>query len=813
MNIKEKINKLLKKRVLILDGATGTEFQKRGMPSGACPEIWCLENPRIVQAIHSDYQKSGADVVYTCTFGANRFKLEQYDVRNVRKVNSRLARLAKDAVGEKAMVAGDIGSTGQFVKPFGDVDFEEAVEVFKEQAGGLLEGGVDIFVIETMMDIQEARAALIAVKEVTDAFVMVTMTFEQDGRTLNGTDPVTALITLQSLGADAVGCNCSTGPEGMLEYIKMMKPYAKVPLVAKPNAGIPKLVGDETVFDMPPAEFASFGKKYVSAGVNIMGGCCGTSPEHIYAFRKEIQKEKPHAPFRKSISALSSARNFIVPEKDKPLCIVGERINPTGKKALQQELLDGKMSLIRQMAKEQKRYGAGLLDVNVGVPGIDEVKTMHDVVCLLSTIIDLPLVIDSSNIKAIETALRIYPGRALINSISGEEEKLKKLLPIAAKYGAMFILLPLTDREIPTTAENRKKIIKSVFKNAVEVGFTKDDIVLDALVMTVASDSMAAMETLKTIEWVSRKFKCNTIIGLTNVSFGMPQRKWINAAFLAMAQASGLTFAIANPSNEEVMSVKMAGDVLTQKDKDAASFISYFPEKFHVSKPEVKTGKSSPGQEVFQAVLEGNREEINEFIKKALSLGTDADSLVNEIMIPAIIEVGDLFDRKEYFLPQLIASAETMKRGLEYLAPYLKKDVSTREAKAPVLLATVKGDIHDIGKNIVLLMLKNHGFNVIDLGKDVSPEKIIEEIKIYRPAIVGLSALMTTTMVNMKEVIDMARREGLRCKFIIGGAVVSKSYARSIGAEYAKDGVGAVRLAQRLCAESHDEDLKQEDES
>jgi 5-methyltetrahydrofolate--homocysteine methyltransferase len=811
LDIKDKIKKILKKRVLILDGAWGTELQKRGMPRGACPEIWCLENPRIIQTINSDYQKSGADVVYTSTFGANSFELGQYNVHNIREVNSRLAKISKDAVGEKAMVAGDIGPTGQFVKPFGSIDFDEAVEVFKEQARGLLEGGVDLFVIETMMDIQEARAALIAVKEITDAFVMVTMTFDEDGRTLNGTDPVTAVITLQSLGADAVGCNCSTGPEEMLQYIKAMKPFAKVPLVAKPNAGIPKLVGDETIFDMSPAGFASFAKRYVSTGVNIMGGCCGTSPEHIYAFKKEIQKEKPLAPFRKSISALSSARKFIVLEHDKPLCIVGERINPTGKKALQQELIDGKMSLIRQMSKEQKRNGAELLDVNVGVPGIDEVKTMHEVVSLLATVTDLPLVIDSSNIEAIETALRIYPGRALINSISGEKEKLKKLLPVAAKYGAMFILLPLTDKEIPEKAERRKKIIKSVFKKAGKFGFTKDDIVADGLVMTVASDSTAPVETLKTIEWCSRKFGCKTIAGLTNVSFGMPQRKWINAAFLAMAQASGLTLAIANPSNEELMSVKMAGDVLTQKDKDASSFISYFPETSHIGKPDAEAEKALPGHEVFQALLEGNREEILDFTEKALSTGMAAGSIVQDIMTPAIKKVGDSFDKKEYFLPQLIASAETMKKGLLYLDPYLKKDVSKREEKATILLATVKGDIHDIGKNIVALMLKNHGFNVIDLGKDIPAERIVEEIKSSRPDIVGLSALMTTTMVNMKEVIDLARKEGLKCQFVIGGAVVSKSYAQSIGAEYAKDGVGAVRLAQRLCAESHDEDLRQED--
>jgi len=798
VNIKSKIINLLKRRILILDGATGTELQKRGMPHGACPETWCLENPRIIQTIHSDYQKSGADVIYTCTFGANRFKLGQYDVRNIGEINRRLALLVRDAVGEKTLVAGDIGPTGQFVEPFGDIGFEEAVEIFKEQVSGLLEGDVDLFVIETMMDIQEARAALIAVKEVTDAFVMVTMTFDKDGRTLNGTDPVAALITLQSLGADAVGCNCSTGPEEMLEYIAAMKPFAKVPLVAKPNAGIPKLINNKTVFDMQPVDFASFGKEYVSTGANIMGGCCGTAPDHIYELKKEIQGEKPLAPFRKSISALSSAGNYIVLEKDKPLCIVGERINPTGKKSLQRDLLEGNMSLIRKLSKEQKENGAQLLDVNIGVPGIDEKKTMHDVISLLSTITDLPLVIDSSNIEAIKEALRLYPGRALINSISGEEAKLKKLLPIAGKYGAMFILLPLTDKEIPDTAEKRKEIIKSIFKEAEHYDFTRDDIVVDGLVMTVASDSKAALETLKTIEWCSHKFKCNTLIGLSNVSFGMPQREWINATFLAMAGAAGLTLAIANPSNEALMNIKMAADVLTQKDKDASSFVSHFSGTSYTDEIEVKAEKISPEQKVFQAILEGNREDISDFTKEALSSGIVAEKLVQDIMIPCIIKVGDLFDKKEYFLPQLIASAETMKKGLEYLDPYLKKDVSTQEVKATILIATVKGDIHDIGKNIVSLMLENHGFNVIDLGKDITAERIIEEIKRLRPVIVGLSALMTTTMVNMKDVIDLARKEGLDCKFMAGGAVVSKSYARSIGAEYAKDGVGAVRLAQKL---------------
>ncbi len=803
MSIKNNINSILKKRALILDGATGTELQRRGMPVGACPEIWCLENPHIIRAINSDYQRSGADVVYTCTFGANRLKMEQYNVHNIKDINRRLAGLSRDAVGKKAMVAGDIGPTGQFVKPFGDIDFEEAVDVFKEQAMGLLEGGVDLFVIETMIDIQEARAALIAVKEITDLFVMVTLTFEEDGRTLGGTDPATALITLQSLGAAAVGCNCSAGPEGMLGFIAAMKPYAKIPLVAKPNAGMPEIIDNKTVFDMPPARFASFGKEYISTGINILGGCCGTTPDHIRELKKEIQEEKPTAPFVKSISALSSAGKFIILEENRPLCIVGERINPTGKKALQQELLDGKMSIVRELASEQKRNGAALLDVNVGVPGADEEKIMHNVINFLPTVTDLPLVIDSSKIEAIEKALRLYPGRALLNSISGEEEKLKRLLPIAAKYGAMFILLPLTDKEIPATARRRKEIIQSVFKEAALLGFARDDIVVDGLVMTVASDSGAALETLKTLEWCSNKFRCNTVIGLSNVSFGMPQRKWTNATFLAMAEAMGLTMAIANPSSEEMMNIKMAADLLTQKDKDATSFISYFSGISPSATPLIKgEGWSSPEQKVFQAVLDGNREEIIDLAKEALSSGAAADRLVQDVMVPAIVRVGDLFDKREYFLPQLVAGAEAMKKGLEYLTPLLRKDLPEQKKKEIILLATVKGDIHDIGKNIVSLMLRNHGFNIIDLGKDVPAEEIIKRIKLSQPAIVGLSALMTTTMVNMKDVVELARAEGLDCKFIVGGAVVSKSFAHSIGAEYAKDGVGAVRLARRLCTES-----------
>jgi 5-methyltetrahydrofolate--homocysteine methyltransferase len=791
---KSKIIKLLKKKILILDGAMGTELQTRGMPPGVCPEAWCSEHPEAIQEIHRAYAQAGADIVYTCTFGANRFKLREYGIENVHEINRTLAQSARAAVGKGTFIAGDIGPTGRFVEPFGDLPFEEAVSAFKEQVLGLLEGGVDLVVIETMMDIQEARAALIAVKECCDLFTMVTMTFEQDGRTLNGTDPVTALITLQSLGADAVGCNCSTGPDDMLSFIKAMKPYATVPLAAKPNAGLPRLLGGKTVFDMSAAEFAPYGRPLAEAGVNLMGGCCGTMPAHIAALRQASLTEQPMAPCRKGLAALSSSRRHRILDPMKPLCVVGERLNPTGKKALQQELLEGRMTLVRQIAREQEQQGADLLDVNVGVPGLDEVKTIRQIVNLLAAGTALPLVIDSPKVETIEAALRQYPGRALINSISGEKDKYEKLLPLAAKYGAMFILLPLTEGEIPETAEKRRSIIQAVCREARRYGLTKDDLVVDGLVMTVASNPRAAAETLKTVQWCTESLHCRTILGLSNVSFGMPERRWINATFLAMAQALGLTMAIVNPASEELMNTKRAGDVLMQKDRDAAAYIRHFART-----PQAEpTEAAAPDRKVHQAILEGNREDVVALVEAALMSGIEAGRLVDDIMVPAIIEVGDLFDKKTYFLPQLIASAETMRLGLSHLEPRLQHQATAREHKGTVLLATVRGDIHDIGKNIVALMLKNYGYQIIDLGKDVPAEAVIAAMKAQQPDVVGLSALMTTTMIHMKKVMDLAAKEGLSQRFVLGGAVVTRAYADSLGAAYAKDGVEAVRVIEKL---------------
>jgi len=790
-------------RVILLDGATGTELQARGMPEGVCPELWCLDNSSCIRSVHEDYIQAGSDVIYTCTFGANRFKLLEYGASTIEEINTELAGIAKKAAGENCLVAGDIGPTGRFIEPFGEVAFDEAVEVFKEQARGLIKGGADLIVIETQLDIQEARAALIAVKELSDIFTMVSMTYESSGRTLGGTDPVSALITLQSLGADAVGCNCSTGPEGMIPLVRAMQPYATVPLMAKPNAGLPKLRDGKTYFDMQPDQFCTHAADFISSGVRLIGGCCGTTPAHIKELKKATSALTSQEPGMKAVSALSSAQKTVFFQKNSPLAIIGERINPTGKKTLQEELLHGKTGLAKQYAREQAHSGADVLDVNVGMPGIDETATIRTVVKDLAVSTSVPLCIDSALPEAIEAALRVYPGRALINSISGEEHKRDQLMKIAKKYGAMFILLPIGGKKLPRTAPERISIIEDIFSAAEDYGFAREDVIVDALTLAVSADQDAAMETLRTIRWCADDFGCMSVLGLSNVSFGLPERTWINSAFVAMAISEGLTHAIANPLSSEFMNIKRASDVLMRRDRQAREYISHFAGAKEGSgsgglNNEQAGQKVSAGQRVYNAIVEGNRDEIVSLIEEALHGKLSPHTIVNTHMVPAIREVGDLYDKKIYFLPQLISSAETMKKGFEHLEPLIKKDDLLSSKKGRILLATVKGDIHDIGKNIVALMLKNQGFEVIDLGKDVPHEDIVDAARLHKPDIVGLSALMTTTMVNMKEVIDLSREAGLACRFMVGGAVVTGSYAQSIGAHYAKDGVEAVKLAESL---------------
>jgi len=794
------IKKILKDRLLVLDGATGTLLQESGMPNGVSPELWCIENPDVISSIYKNYIDSGADVVYTCTFGGNRYKLNQYDESaDIFEVNKRLAEIAREAVGEQGMVAGDIGPTGKFIEPFGDLSFEDAVECFKEQVRGLDAGGVDLFVIETQMDIQEARAALLAVKECTDKYVIVTMTYEPDGRTLNGTSPVAALVTLQALGADAVGTNCSVGPKGMLEYVKQMMPYAKVPIAIKPNAGMPRIENGDTVFEMDADEFASYAQEFINAGVSIIGGCCGTTPSHIKALKAALKDIKPQitSKFTQGV-VLSSARNIERISADNKFTVIGERINPTGKKQLQQELLENKFGLVRAMARDQYNSGATLLDVNVGMPNINEADLLPKVVKVLSGFSPLPLVLDSSNPQAMENALRIYPGRALINSISLEKVRIEKMLPLAKKYGAAFIALPLSDDEIPKKSEERIKFVQELISRAEELGISKNDIVVDALVMAISADSTAGKVALETIKWCSDN-NLVTTLGLSNISFGLPQRKWVNSTFATLGIANGLTSAISNPCDVEFMNIKLAADLLLDKDRDATAYVKRFSDNVAGAKRKEEFGHLPLEQQIYQGIIDGIRDEIKPLVTKAVDQGFDVDMLVNEYMIKAISETGDLFAQQIYFLPQLIASAETMKAAFAIVEPLIKKkDVSKSAGR--VIMATVEGDIHDIGKNIVVLLLQNHGFEVLDLGKDVSGEQIVEAIKEFKPDMVGLSALMTTTMVRMPEIIRYVHETLVNEKisFMVGGAVITPSFAESIGAVYAPDGVAAVETAKKI---------------
>jgi 5-methyltetrahydrofolate--homocysteine methyltransferase len=550
MNPKNRILSPLRKRVLILDGAMGTELHKRGLPAGVCPEAWCLANPTAVAEIHTAYREAGADIVYTSTFGANRLKMGQYGLTNVRETNRLLAGIAVKAAG-KGLVAGDIGPTGHFVEPFGDLPFEEAVALFREQAQGLLEGGVDLFVIETMMDIQEARAALIAVREVCDLFCMVTMTYEKHGRTLNGTDPLSALVTLQSLGADAVGCNCSAGPEGMIGLIAAMKPHATVPLVAKPNAGLPQLVGNTTVFDLDAAGFAGFGGTLAAAGVNLMGGCCGTTPAHIRALRDSLTAGKPVAPFHRSLAAVSSARNTVILEKGSPLAVVGSRLNAAENEALHQGLLKQDLVPVRQAARSQEKEGAQILLLKIGAADLDEAKTSRKILETLAPTTRSSFLIDAEQVETVEQALRFYPGRLLV-LIAGDEAA--ALLPVVAKYGALPLIRIATPDGIPA---NRAAVRKAV-ADARGQGFTKQALVIDC---TPPTENPAALrEALGMISWCEQSLDCRTLLDFTGIGKGLPEQSWLQASLLAAAQALGLTIAVTDTSVAEIMRIRAAGD-------------------------------------------------------------------------------------------------------------------------------------------------------------------------------------------------------------------------------------------------------------
>jgi len=811
---KQEFKNYCKDKIIYLDGAMGSNLMKKGMPQGVCPEHWILEHKDVVLELQKAYVNAGTNILYAPTFTANRPKLYEYGLSDsLNLINRDIVALSKQAADGKALVAGDITMTGIPLKPIGSMEFDELVEIYKEQGQALVEAGVDLFVVETMMSLQECRAAVLALKEVSDLPIMVTMTFEQTGKSQYGTDAKTAAIVMAAMGVDAIGANCSSGPDKLVDVIREMSDVVDIPIIAKPNAGLPFVDSNgETAYDMSAEEFAVHMSAIVEAGATIIGGCCGTTPEYI---KETVSKN--YLPAKKErvtgVRHLTSERKTFSFGLDDSFFVIGERINPTGKKALQEELRAGNLSRVLQFASEQEENGAKVLDVNLGMSGVDEKALMCQVVDLLLEESELPLCIDSSHVDVIEAALRRYPGRALINSISLETEKFEKLLPIAKKYGAMFILLPLSDKGLPESLEEKIGIIETIQAKALSMGFTKEDIIVDGLVTTVGANPMAGIETLETIAYCKENGYATTC-GLSNISFGLPERGYINAAFLSMAITKGLTMAIANPNQTLLMDTALACNLLNRKENSDIVYIEAINAQKEAgiladnknvsvlgkSGNDVKKDKTtlSSIELLKEAVLKGRRNDSAEIAKKCVEEGNNPQELLNNVLIPAINEVGDLFEKGKYFLPQLIAAAETMKNAIEVLEPLMQKTDSAEQMPV-VIIATVSGDIHDIGKNLVALMLKNYGFRVIDLGKDVDRDTIIETAIKEDAKLIALSALMTTTMKEMKEVIDLAKEKGVTAKFLIGGAVITQDYADEIHADaYGKDAAEAVKCASRL---------------
>lgn len=835
---REEFSTLSKCHILYLDGATGSNLVKAGMPSGVCPEQWILEHRDVMLKLQKDYVQAGTNILYAPTFTANRIKLSEYHLeKNMSAMIHELVAISREAAtsspGHTVLVAGDLTMTGEQLKPMGKMELEDLIDIYKEQILSMVDAGVDLLVVETMMSLAETRAALIAAKEVCDLPVIATLTFEADGRTLFGTDAKTAAIVLESLGASAIGANCSTGPAQMESIISDMVTHTRIPVIAKPNAGLPFLdENGNTCYNMEAEEFAEEMDILVNAGAAILGGCCGTTPEFIRQIHDRFGTEAKATAARRpeGIRYQTSERITHSFGLEDGFFVVGERINPTGKKALQAQLKEGSFEKVIQFAEEQEACGAKVLDINMGMSGIDEKASMLRALEEVSGVTNLPLSLDSSYVEVLEAALRHYPGRALVNSVSLETEKFEKLLPIVAKYGAMFILLPLSDAGLPKDIDEKKEIIHKIYDRATSLGMHKEDIVVDGLVATVGANPKAALETLETIRYC----KANgfaTICGLSNISFAMPERSFVNTAFLTLAIQAGLTMAIANPSQELLVSCALATDLLLNKEEAALRYIEYaggvrerreekeaeLARKLSllesqgaangqtsnagsVEKAAVEKGSqiNEMQDKLKTAVLKGNRNGIVKITKEALESGEKPAELLNQVLLPAINQVGEYFDQGKYFLPQLIASAEAMKNSIEVLEPLLQTG-SAGEEMPVVVIATVEGDIHDIGKNLVALMLKNHGFHVIDLGKDVPQAKILETAREHHAEFIALSALMTTTMQRMREIVAAAKQEGITAKIIIGGAVITQEYADEIGADgYSKDAADAVKLAKSL---------------
>ena len=786
MNIRD----FIKNNIVYLDGGMGTLLQKSGLQPGELPERWNISHPEVIKEIHKSYYDSGSNIVNTNTFGANSLKFGTDELSEIiyhAVKNADEARKASLGNQEK-FIALDVGPTGKLLKPLGDLDFEDAVKAFAEVISLGVKYGVDLITIETMNDSYETKAAVLAAKENSDLPIIVTNAYGENGRLMTGADPAVMAAMLEGMGVDAIGANCSLGPKQLIGVMDELLNYCSVPVAFKPNAGLPKSDGKVTYYDVDAEEFAQDIKLAVANGVRIVGGCCGTTPEYIKKVCELTRDIRPKEIEKKTYSVCTSY-NKAVFFGEKPI-LIGERINPTGKKRFKQALLENDIGYILQEAVSQQAKGVHVLDVNVGLPGIDEAQMLTNSVCELQCVTDLPLQIDSSDPVAMESALRRYNGKAMINSVNGKEENLNAIFPLVKKYGGFVVALTLDEKGIPSTVDGRMKIARKILLTAALYGINKKDIIFDPLAMTVSADKMSAVTTLETVKKITEQLGCNTSLGVSNVSFGLPSRDLVNAAFFTTAMENGLSAAIMNPYSERMMEAYYSFNVVKGLDENCMDFINF------ASRQEVQpTAKQESSLTLKEAIEKGLKEKANEITTAMLGNSAPLD-IVNTHVIPALDNVGKRFEEKKLFLPQLLMSAEAAKASFEVIKATMSADGSSVK-KGSIVIATVHGDIHDIGKNIVKLLLENYGYNVIDLGKNVPPETVLRAVTDNHAPLVGLSALMTTTVPAMEETVKLIKENAPWCKTVVGGAVLTQDYADKIGADkYAADAMETVRYTE-----------------
>ncbi len=794
-----KITEYLKDHIVYLDGGMGTQLQEKGLKAGELPERWNISRGKAVSAIHRDYFNAGANVVCTNTFGANRLKFSAMELDAVIEAAVANARAAarQSKAKQPKWVALDMGPTGRMLKPLGDLDFEEAVSIFAESVKLGVKYGVDLIFIETMSDSYETKAALLAAKENSNLPVFVSNAYGADGKLMTGASPAAMVALLEGMGADAIGVNCSLGPKALAPIVEEYLACASIPVLVKPNAGLPKVVKGKTVYDVSSAEFAEDLVALLEKGVSLVGGCCGTTPEHISALTGRGAGAKK-SPIQKKNKTTVSSYTHAVTLGDEPI-LIGERINPTGKKRLKEALRAGDMDYILKEGIGQEERGVHLLDVNVGLPEIDETDALCEAVCQLQAVCRLPLQIDTSDPVAMERALRRYNGKAMINSVSGKRESMEAIFPLVKKYGGAVVALTLDENGIPPRAEGRLAIAKRILSVAREYGIDKKDLIFDPLALTVSADGNAAIQTLRAVEMIRRELDCHVSLGVSNVSFGLPRRERISAAFFSLALANGLSAAIMNPYSDEMMNAYYTYRALAGLDDRCADYIKYasaLTEAAGTSVPLAQKSAHGESVDLKGAIVKGLGEQAA-LLCAGLLESKPPMRIVQEEIIPALNTVGEGFEKKTVYLPQLLMSAEAAGAAFEKIKASMPATTSSH--RPAFVLATVKGDIHDIGKNIVRLLLENYGFAVSDLGRDVSPEAILAEtVKLHAP-MVGLSALMTTTIPAMEETVRLLRGGAPWCKIIVGGAVLTAEYAKQIGADYyAADAMEAVRIAEEL---------------